>query len=225
MIEALLDVMKWPSWILHLSDCETGSTIAAIIVLGPRPIFHCTSSTVLLWLPRTSQWTCGFGFSLLRMWAFHSTHSNSRRVNWPPQSLGRFTASWRGRRRLPGSRGSGPRGHGRGDFWPLRRARRLRLSRRQQMQIFQRSYHLLKWGRDPDVYSVFRKGSGPVAQTGRGRGRPIWLTLLISFRRQTKQTVEQYKEKTERLSSGLQEAAATSSKSSLAIKKSIKLEW
>lgn len=107
MIEALLDVMKWPSWILHLSDCETGSTIAAIIVLGPRPIFHCTSSTALLWLPRTSQWTCGFGFSLLRMWAFHSTHSNSRRVNWPPQSLGRFTASRRGRRRLPGSRGSG----------------------------------------------------------------------------------------------------------------------
>lgn len=116
MIEALLDVMKWPSWILHLSDCETGSTIAAIIVLGPRPIFHCTSSTALLWLPRTSQWTCGFGFSLLRMWAFHSTHSNSRRVNWPPQSLGRFTASRRGRRRLPGSRGSGPRGRGRGAF-------------------------------------------------------------------------------------------------------------
>lgn len=39
MIEALLDIMKWPSWILHLSDCESSGTIAAIIVQGPRPIF------------------------------------------------------------------------------------------------------------------------------------------------------------------------------------------
>ena len=68
MIEALLDVMKWPSWILHLSDCVTTSTIAAIIVLGPRPIFHCTRSTVLLL--QNSEWTRGFGFLLLRMWPF-----------------------------------------------------------------------------------------------------------------------------------------------------------
>lgn len=66
MIEALLDVMKWPSWILHLSDCVTTSTIAAIIVLGPQPIFHCIRSTVLLL--QNSEWTRGFGFLLLRMW-------------------------------------------------------------------------------------------------------------------------------------------------------------
>lgn len=109
MIEALLDVMKWPSWILHMSDCVTTSTIAAIIVFCPRPIFHCARSTVLLL--RNSEWTRCFSFLLLRMWTFFPPGSNLQSVNWPPQSLSRYKGSLlRGHRRLPGEavQGAGP---------------------------------------------------------------------------------------------------------------------
>lgn len=104
MIEALLDVMKWPSWILHLSDCVTTSTIAAIIVLGAQPIFHCTRSAALLL--QNLEWTRGFGFLLLRMWPFPPPGTNSQSVNWPLQSLSRFMESLRGSQET--SRGGRP---------------------------------------------------------------------------------------------------------------------
>lgn len=144
--------------------------------------FHCRGSTMLLqcyyWPEPRSEPTALVSRCQAR--ERFTPLSNSLCVSWPASLRGQIYA------KMVGSRDT---------CWVLEETRsQAPPYNREETQIFQRSFHPLKWGRDPDVSS----GKGLVTQTGRGHPRPIWLTLLISFRRQTKrQTVEQCKEKTE----------------------------
>lgn len=89
MIGALLDVMKRPSWILHLSDCVTAGTIAAIIVWARTHFSFCQVSPYYYRRTRSEPGalvspSCGCS-------GFFSRRTNWGSVNWPPRSLSRFT--------------------------------------------------------------------------------------------------------------------------------------
>lgn len=94
-----IGIMKRSFRILHLSDCVTTSTIAAIIVLVPQPIFHCAGCAVLL--QQNSEWTHGFGFFLLQMWLLCLVGEIRSVLIDQPRSLSRFIENLRGLRRLP----------------------------------------------------------------------------------------------------------------------------
>lgn len=133
------------------------------------------------------------------MQAFPSTESYSCRSNWPLQStdLQNF-GEFHGHR---GSRGGEGQVHTSCAFQP-------------HCSSHQPSTVMISW--NEGVTQMCLPEKALVTQTGRGHPCPIWLTLLISFRRQTKQqTVEQCKEKTERISPRLQEATFNRSPSAI----------